>query len=357
MNNLDDLGVIRGIDKTGMLELVNNFPGQVKEALEIGLKFDPPRDYRQIQIEEIVFCGLGGSAIGGDVIRSITAGEIKVPIFVNRGYDIPAFIDEKTLVIISSYSGNTEETLSSFRQVLKKKAKVLAVTSGGKVAEIAKEKNLPVITIPGGLPPRAALGYSSIPTLLAFAKLGLISPVEDDIRKMIKLLTKLRDEELGAEIQAADNPAKTLAARLHGNLAAIYAADQVDVTALRFRGQIAENAKQLVSHHVLPEMNHNEIVGWVYPENKLKDMAVVLLKDKDDHPRVTLRFEILQSILDKITGNINIIASQGESRIERIYSLIYQGDFVSVYLAILNNIDPTPVERINYLKSKLAEVK
>jgi len=353
MNNLDDLGAIKGIDKTGMLELVNNFPKQVKEALEIGLKFDPPQDYRQIQIERIVFCGLGGSAIGGDVIRSITANEIKVPIFVNRTYDIPAFIDEKTLVIISSYSGNTEETLSSFAQVLKKKAKVLAVTSGGKVAEIAKEKNLPVITIPGGLPPRAALGYSSIPTLLAFAKLGLIAPVEDDIRKMIKLLTKLRDEELGAEIQAADNPAKTLAVKLHGNLAAIYAADQVDVTALRFRGQIAENAKQLASHHVLPEMNHNEIVGWGIPENITRQCVAIFLSDDADLPKIQDRMDITKDLIADEEVKIISVQAQGDSPLAKALYLIYVGDFVSYYMAVLNGVDPTPIERIDLFKERL----
>ncbi|NQT46903.1 MAG: bifunctional phosphoglucose/phosphomannose isomerase [Candidatus Omnitrophica bacterium] len=351
-----DIDKISKIDKADMLKSLVDFPDQCVEAIRIGK--DASISYKASDFNNVIFAGLGGSAIGAEVFCCLFRDELKVPALVSREYTLPQFVDDKTLLIIASYSGNTEETLSSYDMGLKKGAKMVCISSNGKVEELARKDNFPFVRIPAGLPPRCALGYSFFPLLGIFAQMGFIKDKSSDADETIKLLRKLRDEKLAPQVTDKDNLAKPIAATISGGLAAIYSASEhMGAVAVRWRGQIAENSKHLASHHLLPEMNHNEIVGWENPKAILKKITAVFLKDKDDHIRVKHRMEITEKLITPHAKDIVVLESTGESALARTFSLIYTGDWVSFYLSILNGVDPTPVERIGFLKGELAKIK
>ncbi len=355
MTDLDNLKELEKIDKSKMLHLLESFPGQCSRAKDIGLSFKLPKDFRA-QYKNIVCTGLGGSAIGADLVRSYLLDEIRLPFFVNRNYALPKFIDEDTLVIASSYSGNTEETLSSYKDARSKKACLFAITSGGELQKLAKSDNVPYITIPPGFPPRCALGYSFFPLLVLLSKLGLIEDKTEKIDGVIKLLEDMKINKLGCKVPEKKNLAKSIARKLYHKYPIIYGGqDHIDSVVTRWRGQLAENSKTISSSHIFPEMNHNEIVGWENPKKLLKDFVVVILRDKGDHPRIAKRMDITKDIIEKEGVDVVEVNSVGEDVLSRIFSLIYIGDFVSYYLAILNKRDPTPVERVTYLKNELAK--
>jgi glucose/mannose-6-phosphate isomerase len=355
MTNLDDKKLIEKLDKSNMLKLLEEFPGQCEQAKSIGVSASIPESYKA-KYSNIVFLGLGGSAIGADLIKDYLAADIKVPIYVNRTYTVPAFVGKDTLVFASSYSGNTEETLSGYAEVKKRGAKVIAVTSGGKLKELAEKNNDSVISIPSGYPPRCALGFSFIPPLVTLGKLGLINGREKDIDKAIALLKELKEKSLGDSVDESKNIAKKIAKAIFGKFPVVYASNRLGVVVTRWKGQIAENAKQLSSGHVYPEMNHNEIVGWVHPRSILTQSVAIQIRDDGDHKRVIRRMDICEEILKKEKFETLIVRSQGEDFLSKIMSLIYTGDFVSFYLTLLNGIDPTPVDRITYLKKELGKV-
>lgn len=344
---------IQRYDKSNMRKLLIEFPKQVEEAVQIGKKFRSP--VKRSQIDAIVITGLGGSAIGGDLLRSYLAEELKVPLLINRHYYLPEFVNERTMVVISSYSGNTEETIASHLDAKKRKAKVLCISSDGETAMLAGKFKQPLITIPKGFPPRMALGYSFFPILIALQKMKFIKPKNADIKETIALIKK--KSKVFSTINEK-NLAIQLAKQLYMKLPIIYsAADRFDIVNLRWRGQIAENAKQLAFGHVLPEMNHNELVGWkVLRRTMEEDLVVVFLRDKEDHERVKIRMEVTKGIINQYASKVIEVHSEGISLLARMFSLIYLGDWTSYYLAILNGVDPTPVKVIDYLKNELGKM-
>jgi glucose/mannose-6-phosphate isomerase len=345
---------LKKFDKSNMLGLLLDFPEQCRAAQQVAkgarILFER-RDFKRI-----VFSGLGGSAIGADLVRSYLYFESKVPIQVLREYELPAYVDSSTLVFVTSYSGNTEETLSAYIEAKNKGATLVVISSGGRLKEYAQRDNITFIEIPKGLPPRCALGYLSIIPLCLLAKLGLIKDVQQSINQMISVLEGLKEKSINPRVTQRGNIAKTVAAKLFNKFAIIYSASvHFDVCATRLRGQLNENSKALASSHVFPEMNHNEIVGWQNPKRLFKDLVILMLRDKSMHPRVAKRMEITKDILKKEGIEIIEVWSQGADLLSRIFSLIYIGDFISYYLAILYRIDPTPVERVTYLKDQLAK--
>lgn len=345
---------LKRLDKSDMLDLLLDFSSQCQAAKAIA-------ENAKILLEKkdfnkIAFVGMGGSAVGGDLVRSYLYSECKVPVLVLREYELPAYVDNSTLLFVSSYSGNTEETLSAYTGAKERGCSLIVVSSGGKLKECAVRDNLTFIEIPANLPPRCALGYLSIIPLGILARLGLIKDISPLVNQAVRVLEELKDKSLNPRIGQNDNIAKSIALKLFNKFAVIYSASaHFDVCATRFRSQLAENAKALSSSHLFPEMNHNEIMGWQNPEKIFKNFAAVFLRDKEMHPRVAKRMDITGAILDKEGVKIIEISSRGDSLLSRILSLIYIGDFVSYYLAILYGIDPTPVERVTYLKNKLAE--
>lgn len=355
MKVLDDVKEIKKIDKSNMLNLLLGFPMQCRHAFRIGESFSVPKSYRGFN--NIVFSGLGGSAIGADLIRSYVVDEIEIPIFVNRDYTVPSFVGKDTLFFACSYSGDTEETLASYEKAKKKGAKIVAISSGGKLEAAAKKDKIPFISIPKGYPPRTALGYAFFPWLVVLSKFGLIRDKKKDIEEAISVMEDLRDRVLDPKIKASKNSAKRLASGLYGKFVIIYSAGRyLDAIITRWRGQLAENSKTLASTHVFPEMNHNETVGWENPKGLLKDFVVVVLRDEGEHPRVAKRIDITKSIIRKKSRVIEI-KSKGKRLLSRMFYLIYMGDFISYYLAILNGIDPTPVDVVTYLKKELSKFK
>lgn len=336
-----------------MYDWIRDFPSQIEHAVQIGKS--APLKLNVRGIKNIVLTGLGGSAIGGDLLRSYLAEELDVPFIINRHYVLPEFVDNNTVVVVSSYSGNTEETTAAHRDAAKRKARVFCITTNGETAQIAKKFRHPVIEIPGGYSPRAALGYSFFPMLVAFSRLGLIKSKSKEIRETVDLLRA--KSAIFSNPGLPDNAPMQLAKQLHGKLPIIYAPNEhLDAVAVRWRGQVCENAKQLAFGHLLPEMNHNELVGWKNATHLMKQMHVIFLKDKGTHKRVAMRENITKQIVSPFADRATEVWSEGKSLLARMFYLIHFGDWVSFYLAILNNEDPTPVKVIDYLKNELAKV-
>jgi glucose/mannose-6-phosphate isomerase len=286
-------------------------------------------------------------------VRCLVEEEMPVPMAVIRGYSLPAYVGINTLMIAVSYSGNTEETFSAFRQGLDAGAMGYVITGGGQLDDLAESLNIPRVRVPKGLPPRCSLGYLFIPVLLALDETGLISLPGRDLQEAIQLTDKLR-KSYAPDCPREENPAKQLALELQGSVPVIYGSlGTTETAALRWKTQFNENSKAYATYNILPEMNHNEIVGWdALPELSTKT-AAIFLRDSNEHPSVNARMEISSSILQEKGLTVYQFWSQGESPLARLLSLIYLGDYTSYYLALLNEIDPTPVDMIDELKRKL----
>jgi glucose/mannose-6-phosphate isomerase len=338
------------VDPKSMRRLMQSLPAQVTAAMEAGRKLVLPVPPR---VAHVVISGMGGSAAGGDVVRAATSGVLRVPLLVCRDYRLPGFLDSSSLVFASSYSGNTEETLAAYEQARAAGAAIVCLTSGGRLASLAAAHRFPVIPLTPGLPPRAALGYSAVLLLSALVAMKLVPDMTGPLRETAGLLTRLA-AQYRPETPETDNQAKRIARTLHGRLVAVYASSaNLEPAAVRWRGQIEENAKNLAFHHLIPEMNHNELVGWELPAHLLAQIGVVFLRDPGDHPQVQRRFGLTAELVARKTEVLHEVWSEGESLLARIFSIICLGDFVSLYLACLNSVDPTPVPVIETLKERL----
>jgi glucose/mannose-6-phosphate isomerase len=256
--NLDDLLVYRKLDASGMLDHLHQFPEQCWLAWEKVLKFDLPPEYSPV--DRVVILGIGGSAIGGDLVRRLALAESRVPVWVHRDYGLPPFIDRNTLVIASSYSGNTEEVLSNFTASLKAPAKKLAITAGGRLKQLADKEGIPVFGIDYQAPPRAAFPHSFVPLVGIFQKLGLLSDKSADLEQALQILNKLAGD-LVETTPLVSNPAKQLATKLAGNLAVIYGGEVLSEVASRWKTNLNENSKVWAFFELFPELNHNAVVG------------------------------------------------------------------------------------------------
>lgn len=363
MRKLEDLKLIKKIDADNMLGHLVEFHSQIdeaqKRAQQLNLSDVPktPNYAGYKAVENIVISGMGGSAIGGDLIRALMTSKCRLPIYVNRSYETPAFVGDKTLFFAISYSGNTEETLESFRMAKAKDAKIIAITSGGQLKKLSKEALIPCVDIPTGYPPRCALGYLFVPVLCSLSRLGFTDDkdVNSQLNESAALLKNLA-EQFKPESDPQTLP-KSLAYKLHGSLPIIYASNAFETVALRWKCQICENAKSLAYSCPFPEMNHNEIEGWHFPSWTAKLCVAIFLTDSKDHPRIKARMSITKKLISENADEIIEIESKGNSDLARMLYLIYIGDFTSFYLAILNEIDPTPVERITQLKTELEAIK
>jgi len=336
-----------------MRHLIQSFPAQIEGAAQVArtLSLTPAAP-----IANVVVAGMGGSAIGGDVIRVTAASWLEMPFLVCRDYRLPKFIGPSTILFASSYSGNTEETLSAYEQARLAGAGIICITSGGKLASLAVSHGYPVIPLPSGLPPRAALGYSAVLLLGAMTALKLAPDMSASLQETIAVLKRLV-AMYAPEVPVHKNRAKLMAHAIHGRIVALYASNSImEPAAVRWRGQLEENAKNLAFHHALPEMNHNELVGWEMPSEPLRQIAVVFLRDTGDHPQIQRRFELTREIVARKASSVYEVWSEGESPLARIFSVICMGDFVSLYLACLNSVDPTPVPVIESLKQALGSL-
>jgi glucose/mannose-6-phosphate isomerase len=354
---LDDVGQIRAADPQNMYNRIFDLPEHMAKALKLAEVWKiQPEDFADVR--NVVVIGMGGSAIAGEMVRSYLSGKLLIPFQICRDYTLPEYVDDETLVIASSYSGNTEETLSALDDALARKALIVAITTGGMMEDVAKINDIPIMNLPTGLQPRAALGYSFVPTLMFFDKIGMISSTAEEIAHMVQKLEKLREKYI-EDNPTLSNPAKRLAGTIFGKIPIIYSGPSLtDAVALRWKGQISENGKNLAFANQFPEMNHNELVGWSKTVEAYRDnLIVIFLRDVDDHPKVRRRMNIVKDVIEKLKVQVVDLHSMGETKLERMFSLVQMGDFISYYLAVLNEVDPTPVDVIESLKKQLADTK
>jgi len=353
MIDLDNWTLFQKTDPADMLGRIAELPQQCRRAWANVQSFELPPEYRQVN--EIVVLGMGGSAIGGDLLRSLAGPECALPIVTNRDYTVPAFVSAETLVIACSYSGNTEETLAAFEEARQRGAALLAVTTDGKLAQRARELRVPLLTFCYQSQPRAALGYSIVSLIGVVQKLGFIGDKSDDLEEAIAVMEALQ-KEIGETVPVTANPAKQLAKRLYGRLPVIYGAGYLAEVAHRWKTQFNENSKAWSFFEQLPELNHNAVLGYQFPQELAERILVVMLISSLDHPRHKVRFQVTQEILTRQGGACETIEARGESPLAQMLSAIHFGDYVSFYLALLYEIDPTPVKAIDYLKERLAQL-
>jgi glucose/mannose-6-phosphate isomerase len=337
-------------DPENMFGSIWEFPENLADAHKIGANISLNNSYEDVQ--NIIVAGMGGSAIGGDVVSVLEKDKLNVPLVVCRGYTLPKWVNENTLVICSSYSGNTEETLSALEDAVSKNAQICGITTGGKIAKRLNEFKKDVVLIPSGLQPRAALAFSFIPMAMLLEKTGVMElSLSQWITETVESLSTAR--ELYSK-ENEENPIYELAQQIYQKIPIIYA-DQstLGVAATRLKGQICENGKMLAYHNELPEFNHNEIVGWENNAELFEHMFVLWLTDTSDNDRVKHRQEITQNILNDAGVEQYVIEMTGNSFQERFLHGVHYGDWLSYWCAILHGTDPSPVEKISRLKDEL----
>jgi len=352
MVDLDDASGYRQFDKSGMLDHLHAFPEQCQMAWEKVQKFELPREYARIS--NVVILGMGGSAIGGDIVRRLALAESKVPVWVHRDYGLPAFVDESTLIIASSYSGNTEETLSAFTKSLGTRAKKLVITSGGKLKHLAEREGIPVFVIDYQAPPRAAFPHSFVPLVGIFQKLGLLGDKAADLKEAVDILNKL-SRDLIETRPLGSNPAKQLATRLQGHVAVIYGAEILSEVAQRWKGEFNENSKAWAFFESFPELNHNAVVGYEFPPEAKERLLVFMLRSSSLNSRNLLRYDVTAKLLAKAGIAYEFVEARGKSALAQVLSLVHLGDYASFYLSMLNEVDPTSTDAINLVKQYLAQ--
>jgi glucose/mannose-6-phosphate isomerase len=350
---MDFAALRKRLDQTDMMGRVIAFPEQMEAAWEIGAGFAPraAEALRGKTFERVVVCGMGGSAIGGDLARSFLGERAKVPVLSCRDYSLPSNMARGALVIASSYSGNTGETLSAYEAARAHAAAVVAVTGGGELAQRCSRENIPVCTIPGGMPPRSAIGYSLFPILHVLRAAGVASFDDREYSEALSVASERCEAYAPAR---GDNAAIGIAQDLHRRTAFVYAAPGLlEGVARRWACQMNENAKTLAHFAYFPELNHNEIVGWEVGETLMSNAVIISLEDREDHPMTRRQADVGLSLMGSLAAKVERLETPGGGRLARMLSMMLLGDFTSVYLAYLNDVDPTPVKKIDALKNSL----
>jgi glucose/mannose-6-phosphate isomerase len=339
-------------DPDDMGKRIRELPKIILDAWQAAGEFKLPDEFRDI--DKILILGMGGSAIGGDLVRRLLIGESKAPITVLREYDLPAWVDGKTLVIASSYSGNTEETLSAFSQAVPTSAKKLVMTTGGKLLDIAHETGIPAFVFSYDAQPRAAIAWGIFPLLNFLVRLGIVSDKTPDVAEAA-MVTEQFARKIEPEKPMSHNQAKEMAYKFYGRIPVIYGAGIAAEAAYRWQTQMNENSKHWAFSQTIPELNHNAVVGYQFPADLISHMSVIMLRSNHLSERHMRRYKITAELLANAGARVTFADGRGISPLAQMMSLILLGDYVSYYLAILNQIDPTPVEVITYLKGRLAE--
>ncbi len=347
---IESVEKIRAADPGNMLDRIKDLAKQVRDAWKIGSSAAIPPAYADVR--NITVTGMGGSAIGGDLAAALLADELKIPMSVHRDYGVPAYVGRDSLVIASSYSGNTEETLSAFDAAKQRGAKILALTTGGKVAELAKSGGYPIVTFSYKAQPRAALGYSLGLVLGCLVRLGVVRDLGADIEAALADLAKLEER---VHEGARTNEAKKLATDLYGRIPFSYGAGVMGVMARRVKGQFNENAKNWSAFDVMSELNHNAVVGFSHPAIARDALTVLLLRSDRDNPRHKIRFDVTAELLDRASIRHTTLRFGGQSMLSEVLQMTMFTDYVTFYLSILNGADPSEVRSIDYLKDRLAK--
>jgi glucose/mannose-6-phosphate isomerase len=348
---LDNQEKVKQIDKSSMLTHLVKTSDYCRDAIKRAAQTSVPP---KVKPENIVIVGMGGSAIGGEILHDWLRDVLPIPIEVCRDYNLPAYVNKDTLVFANSYSGNTEETLSAFLAANKRKCTTIAITSGGQLEEFSKKLQVPYITIPTGLPPRVAVPYLFFPLPVLMEKMEILSNVRDELEETILVLERLGKAN-SFSVPTEENKAKKLAQELMGTVPIVYGFRQYSVIAHRLKTQFNENSKVPSKYDVFPELNHNETVGWEASETLTKQFSVILIRDPEEPSEIRNRIETTTSLAFNRAKKVLKIDAEGKGKLAKMFSVLCIGDFASVYLAILQKKDPTPVKIIDRVKRELAK--
>lgn len=353
--NLDDLDYFKKLDTLNMLAEIDNLPDQLGFAYQLGLKHHLPA---WTDIRQVVIAGMGGSAIGADLIASYCGPSAPLPVFVQRDYGLPLFArGAETLVICSSHSGNTEETLDAFEAARKAECRLIAVSTGGELARRARENNIPLWTFDHAGQPRAAVGFSFGLLLAMFQRFGFISDQKAAVDDAIAWM-KRSQQHMQPSIPASKNPAKRYAGQLMGRWVTIIGAGMLTAVARRWKGQINEVAKAGANFEFIPEADHNTLAGTMHPEEVLNPHTMtIFLRSPSDHPRNRLRLDLTKDAFMLEGMNTDFADARGDTPLAHMWTLLHFGDYVAYYLAMGYGVDPTPVQALVDFKMAMAEVK
>lgn len=350
--DLDDPATFGQLDRRDMVGLASQFPQQCQHAIELGDRFQLPPDLRNPQ--QLVFAGLGGSGLGGELVARLFERELPIPAMVSQRYQPPGFLNSDSLLFCISYSGNTEEAISTFQAGMDKGARIICLTSGGRLGELAAAHQVPLVLVPNGRPPRSAFGYLFLPMIRILEKLGLIGDQTQVLHEAVERLTEL-EGEIGPQVPTSANQAKELALKLQGRFPVIYGCvGPMGVVAYRWRTQLNENSKVLACSHVFTELDHNEIVGWGEGAQVAGDPMVIILRSQLDNDRAQLQMEVAKKIISS-QAEVYEICGQGKWELAQALGLLYLGDFTSIYLALLRGVDPSQIAAIDRLKGELSQ--
>jgi len=348
---LDNLAGIKRIDRSNMLsfcvEASKHYEKAARLAKKLSINYPKP--------QTIIVAGMGGSAIGGELLKDCTRDKIAVPIEVNREYSLPAYANKNTLVFVTSYSGETEESLSAFLDAIKRKCMTVCISSGGILQEFAEKLNVPHLRVPAGMAPRATLPYLFMPLPILLEKIGLVSDITPEISEVINILKRVSDAN-SPETPLKDNFSKALASNICGTIPVVYGFGFYRAVAQRLKTQFNENSKVPAKWEYFSELNHNEIVGWEEVKELAQFLSVIFIRANDEPEAMRQRIETTKELICKESVKVFEIHSLGKSMLAKMLSTIVIGDFTSVYLAILRGIDPTPVKTIALLKEKMRQV-
>jgi glucose/mannose-6-phosphate isomerase len=350
VTGLDDVQAVRELDPSDMLGAVAGLPSDCLAAYEAAVTRDdlPSGD----RLTSLTVCGMGGSAVAGDVLRAVFRGRLGLPVDVNRSPELPASCGPHTLVVASSCSGNTAETLAAFREALSRGCRLLAITSGGVLAEEAAAAGVPVVNVPAGMMPRAALGHLAFALLGSLEAMGLLPPLADDVRETLDALDELAGS-LGPDVAEPNNLAKRTATWIGDRIPVVWGAEGIGaVAAMRWKTQLNENGKIPAWWASMSELDHNEVVGWTVPYGQ--QHVVIALRHEGEHPEIGPRFPLSLDIARACGADAVEVGASGRSALARLMTLILIGDYTSVYVAFRRGLDPTPVVAIDELKSALA---
>ncbi len=354
MIDLNDAQAIRARDPEGMLRHIAGLPDQCEAAWRDAQAIDLPESFREAR--QVVIAGMGGSAIGGALFQSLAAPQMRIPVHVARDYTLPAFAEgPSTLVIASSYSGDTEETLAAFQEARARRCQLMAIAAGGRLEAMARQFGAAFMRVAYESMPRAALGYSFVPLAAFASRLGWLGDPSAHLREAAAVMREW-NAELVPESPVVKNLAKRMAGQMVGRFVIVYGAGLFAEVARRWKGQVNENGKQFAAFEVLPEADHNAMLGSSYPEGMANHLKVIFLTGVSDHPRNRARVEISRQVLMVQGCDTDVLAARGESPLAQMLSLIQLGDWISGYLGIANGVDPSDTELLLEFKRRMAEL-
>lgn len=347
--SLDDAKAVREQDPGAMLAAIGALGSHCRDGYANGVGASGLPDLADLR--GVVFCGMGGSAVAGDVLRSVFRDRLGVPVEVNRSPELPEHAGPHSLVVVSSYSGNTSETLAAFRESTKRGCRAIVVSSGGTIVEEAGDAGVPVVRVPGGFQPRAALGWLAFTALGALEAAGLLPPLAEDVAEAAGEV-EARAAACGPDTVTADNPAKRLATEIGERVPVIWGAEGIGAAAAaRWKTQFNENGKVPAWWSSMSELDHNEVVGWTEPFGSAH--TVIALRHEAEDPEIAARFPLSLQIAADAGADTHEVWATGRSALARLLSLIALGDLTSTYVAIRKGVDPTPVDVIQRLKAAL----